>query len=505
VQATSGVGSANYATVSAAFAAINSGTHQGSVTILITGNTTEPGSPVALLQSAGTSNYSNVYLRPQGGNWTIGGTITANRGIIELCGADKVTIDGDDPNTPGDRNLTIGFASTASTATACIRISSNSTTGTDGANNNTVKNCIITGSRGSASWTAATYGINMSNYSTSSLGTGGYSSLNAKFENNLITRVYHGIWAVGSSATYPNKNLIVRNNILGDNTLAGNIGQRGINFSYTSTGAADGNALIVGNEIMGGDPGTTGYSSTVAGIEVGTVNYGAIIERNYIHDIKQPSTSGYGAIGITVTGSTNNTLLIIRNNIIRDMVATRYSATASSSFIQHGIYFSAGATGVKLDNNTIVLSVAPTSGSVTAYAANCVYATTSVVFSSFRNNILVNSLNTTGAVGFYCAATGNISTADVNRNDYFVPNGHVGYYNAANRTTLATWQSATSKDVNSLNVNPVFTSATDLHLNYGTTATQLESGGAIISDYNVDYDNQARRSCRICKWWRNFL
>ncbi|MCF8202174.1 MAG: hypothetical protein K9J18_03715, partial [Crocinitomicaceae bacterium] len=492
VQSTSGVASANYATVSAAFAAINSGTHQGAVTILVTGNTAEPGAPVALLKSASPSNYSSVYLRPQGGNWTIAGTITANRGIIELNGADNVTIDGDDPNTAGARNLTIGFASTAATATACVRVSSNSTTGTDGADNNTVKNCIITGSRGSAGWTTATYGINMSNYSTTLLSTGGYSSLNAKFENNLITRVYHGIWAVGSSATYPNKNLIVRNNVLGDNTLAGNIGQRGINFSYTSTGAADGNALIVGNEIMGGDPGTVGYSATVAGIEVGTVNYGAIIESNYIHDIKQPSTSGYGAIGISVTGSTNNTLLIIRNNIIRDMVASKYTSSATSSFTQHGVYFSAGATGVKLDNNTIVLSVAPTTGSTAAYSANCVYATTSVVFSSFRNNILVNSLNSTGAIGFYCGATGNISTANVNRNNYYVPTGHVGYYSAANRTTLGAWQTATAKDINSLNLNPVFTSATDLHLNYGTIATQLESGGEIISDYNVDYDNQAR-------------
>jgi GEVED domain len=488
VQATSGVASANYATVSAAFAAINSGTHQGAVTILVTGNTAEPGAPVALLKSASPSNYSSVYLRPQGGNWTIAGTITGSRGIIELSGADNVTIDGDDPNTAGARNLTIGFASTAATITACVRISSNSTSGADGANNNTVKNCILIGNRSGGS-TTATYGINMSNYSTSSLGAGGYSSLNNTFENNLITRVYHGIWASGTSSTYPNKGTIIRNNVLGDNTTANNIGARGILISNSSIANGDGNALISGNEIMVGDPGTTGLSASIYGIEVGTGNKDIIIERNYIHDVVNQSASGYGAHGIYISGISDN--IRIRNNIIRDMKASRYSTTTFSSQ-NSGVYFSSGATGIKMDNNTIVLSQTNTTGTQAAYVSPCVYATSSAVFSSFQNNILVNSQNTTGAFGFYSLGTGNISSATVNRNDYYVSVGNIGYYNAANRTTLAAWQTATSKDANSLNINPVFTSATDLHLSYGTTGSQFESGGAILSDYNVDYDNQAR-------------
>ena len=174
VTATAGTTSGSYATVSAAFTAINAGTHQGAITLKVVNNTTEPGSPTALLKSASPSNYTSVLITPFGGNYTIGGTITANRAIIELNGADNVTIDGDDPTIAGTRNLTIGFSGTAATVAACIRVSSNSTLGADGANNNTVKNCIITGNRLSAS-TTATYGINMSNYSTTSLATGGYS------------------------------------------------------------------------------------------------------------------------------------------------------------------------------------------------------------------------------------------------------------------------------------------------------------------------------------------
>src|SRR5690606_40776496 len=90
-----------------AFAAINSGTHQGDVTIDITGNTTEPAVPTALTGS-GTSSalYTSVLIKPNGGNFTVNSdaTPTANRGIIELNGADNVTIDGDDPLTAGTRD-----------------------------------------------------------------------------------------------------------------------------------------------------------------------------------------------------------------------------------------------------------------------------------------------------------------------------------------------------------------------------------------------------------------
>ena len=100
-------GPTTYTTVSAAFAAVNAGTHKGVITINITGNTTEPGSPTALLASSGTSSYTAITIKPSGGNFTIGGTITASRAIIELNGADNVTIDGDDPTIAGTRNLTI--------------------------------------------------------------------------------------------------------------------------------------------------------------------------------------------------------------------------------------------------------------------------------------------------------------------------------------------------------------------------------------------------------------
>jgi hypothetical protein len=494
VTATAGTtGPTTYATVSAAFTAINAGTHQGQITIAITANTTEPGSPTALLQSASPSSYSSILIRPSGGNFTIGGTVTASRAIIELRGADNVTIDGDDPNTAGNRNLTIGFANTAATIAACIRVSSNSTLGADGASNNIIRNCIITGNRVSGG-TTATYGINLSNYSTTSLATGGYSSLNNLFENNLITRCYHGIWAVGASTTYNNVGTIIRNNVMGDGTTAGNIGNRGVLISYSSNAASQTPALIQGNDIQVGDPGTTGYAATIAGIEVGTVNFGIQIIGNNIHDIYQPSTGGYGAYGITITGSATTSDLIIRNNFIHRIAASNYTTTSISSFTNYGVRISAGATNIAFDHNTVRLNVANATGTTLNPVSYCVAATANgVTFSSFRNNILNNTNSSTNAMCFYTNATGNISAGLVDNNSYFSSNGTIGYYNAAVQTTFSDWKTATSKDVNSNNINPPFVSSTNPHLDVaGAGIISFYQTGAAGTGVSNDFDGETR-------------
>lgn len=485
-------GAGSYATLNAAFAAINAGTHTGNISINIVNNTTEPAASVPLVASGvGAASYTAISIQPVGGNFSISSaaTPTASRGMIELYGADNVTIDGDDPATPGARNLSFVMATSTSTGVGAIRVASASTTGLDGANNNTIKNCIITGSRSSAIVTTVSYGINMSN--STSITTGAYSSINTVIENNLITRCYYGIYANGASATYPNTGTVIRNNVLGSATSADNIGLRGILISYSAT--SSGSALIENNDIRAGDYGATGYSASIAGIEIGTANYGISVRRNNIHDINQPSSSGWGAHGIIVSGSVNNTLSYIENNFIRDCKMVVYQTAAASSFIPTGIYFSAGATGVNFNHNTIVMNTQLGTGA--NFSSFCVNASVAGVgFNTFLNNILVNNATSTFAYGFYTAATANISAGTVNNNNYYVPGGHIGYYSAANRSSFAAWQTGTGKDAAGINENPTFVSATDLHLNYGSTSSAFESGGASTATTNVfvDYDNQVR-------------
>src|SRR5262245_51664299 len=65
VESTGGTSSAGYATLNAAFAAINAGTHTGTINVEVCANTTE-GATVAVLNStgAGSANYTSLTLKP---------------------------------------------------------------------------------------------------------------------------------------------------------------------------------------------------------------------------------------------------------------------------------------------------------------------------------------------------------------------------------------------------------------------------------------------------------
>lgn len=498
VTATGGTASATYTTVSAAFAAINAGTHQGVINITITANTTEPAAVTALLGSGGTSNYTGITIKPSGNvtvNSAAAASLLSNRGLIELNGADNVTIDGDDPATPGARNLTFQMATSASTTiiTAVIRISSSNTLGTGGANNNTVKNCVIVGSRSSGVQTTMSYGINASNYSTTSLSTGAYGNLNTTIDNNEIRRCYRAIHLNGALTTIPNTGVYVTNNIIGSATLADNVGQCGIFVSYSNITGGTTLSLIEGNDIRCGDVSAsgTGFSTTVSGIDIGTVNSGIRVLRNNIHDIIQPTTFGYGANGINISGSAQCDNFLIANNMINNVVASKYSTSLTTSFIANGIRFSAGATAARVINNTLVVNAA-VNGTTANYAQHGVYLVSTMTLAQFLNNIIINNGVGAGSYAIYSAAVANISTATVNNNNYLAPSGLIGYYNGATQTTLANWQTATGKDANSFSVAPNFVSANDLHIT--TAPTPLESAGAAVGVTLVtnDIDGQVR-------------
>jgi hypothetical protein len=299
----------------------------------------------------------------------------------------------------------------------------------------------------------------------------------------------------GSSATYPNTGLRIRDNVIGSATAANNIGQVGIYLSYTSITTGANAAIVERNDIRVGDVSASGsgYSASISGIEVNTVNAGALISRNNIHDIMQPTTAGWGAFGILISGSTNCNDIEISNNFINNVVTSKYTAISLSSFVAYGIRYSAGATLQKIKHNTIVMPNTVT-GSTTNYVNYGIAAGVSgVTISEFLNNIVVNNNVGTGTFGFYVNTTTNISGGTVNNNNYYVPSGNVGYYNAANRVSFGDWQTATGKDANGANVNPPFISASDLHLDIANpNISNVEQKGATGTGVIVDIDGNAR-------------
>jgi hypothetical protein len=103
VTATCGViGPTNYPTLKAAFDAINAGTHQCDIIIDIVSSTIEGSTPATLNGSgAGPASYTSILIRPVNDGVSISGNPAQGFGVVQLNGASNVTIDGDNPNSPG--------------------------------------------------------------------------------------------------------------------------------------------------------------------------------------------------------------------------------------------------------------------------------------------------------------------------------------------------------------------------------------------------------------------
>jgi len=104
-----------------------------------------------------------------------------------------------------------------------------------------------------------------------------------------------------------------------------------------------------------------------------------------------------------------------------------------------------------------------------------------------RDNILVNSETVGTRYAVYDASTSGASVfSTINYNDYQAQN--VGFLTSA-RVTLSDWQTATAQDANSKSVDPVFVSATDLHLQ--STSTLIAMATA-IGGVTTDIDGETR-------------
>lgn len=293
-----------YATLQLAFAAINGGTlHLGTITIDVCGNTTETVS-AALNQVAGVTS---VTMSPAGGvARTITGAIAAGSPLVDLNGADNVTING--LNTGGN-SLTISNTTIGTTAgTSTIRFIADATS-------NTVTNTTVLGS------------------STSTLAT------------------VAGTIVFATGTTTGNDNNTVSNNNIGP--AGANLPSKAIMASGTSSAIENDNALITGNNIF--DFFLPG--SSLSGINIVTGNEAWTISNNKFYQTATRTFSTtalrYAAItlnnstgGFTVSGNTigfgaangtGTTTITGSSNEFRGIDAASVRTTAPATEIQNNI------------------------------------------------------------------------------------------------------------------------------------------------------------------------
>ena len=99
--ATAGTATGSFTTLKGAFDEINSGTHTGDIVISLTANTTETAPAVLNVSGSGSASYTSLSIQPSGGAArTISGAIATGSPLIDLNGADNVTIQTTDKEYP---------------------------------------------------------------------------------------------------------------------------------------------------------------------------------------------------------------------------------------------------------------------------------------------------------------------------------------------------------------------------------------------------------------------
>lgn len=533
--ATAGTATGTYTTLKGAFDAINAGTHQGAITISITANTTETAT-ASLNASGGATSYTSVAIKPAiGVTAAISGDI-ASAPLVRILGS-NITLDGSNAASGTTRDLTLTNTSTTAPQVLTFIAASAAAANT----NIMVKNLNIVN------------GINTSSafvmYDGAATPTGGFFN-NVTIQNNAVKKAYMGMYLFAATAAGNGANTLVTGNDLSatgtdairlggiyvqgadgvtvSNNTIGNFEttiaeiKRGVwfatatvnssiisntitNLGYTgtSTGGAAGvtvtagntgasataNIIVRGNTISNFN--SSGTGTVFAGIYAAAATTGVTIDNNKINGIKNTNVSGYGAQGIylAATGLTSNTL--VANNVVSGVAGYGYATTGGVNDNGNGIVIGAGG-GYKLYYNTVVMNVSQTVAGRPS-ALNITSGVTGLGGIDVRNNLFVNTQTQAGdRYTIYAGAASGVFSS-INFNNFYSSGTNLGYIGGLAKATLADIQAGFGGNVNSLNVLPVFVSATDFHLSTTGNAA-LDNKGTPVVEVTLDADGNIRNA-----------
>lgn len=552
VTATGGnMGPTPYANLNAAFAAINAGTHQGDITVRIGADSAEGNTPATLNGSgAGPAFYTSVLIQPTNDGVIVSGNPAAGFGVIQLNGASTVTIDGDNPNTPGThRDLTIqNTAANTIAFNSCVRIAL-ATSGNNHADGDTIKNLNLIGSatgRNISSATSTTgsefttYGILAGGGASTTAGAppvaiasvtttvgAGATANNLTIQNNSVVTAARGIAVQGSAATVFT-GLLVENNVIG-NPMTGSVDQVtacGITVQGSGT-AVPASGIVRGNTIWVEGYVPTSSSGQGTGIAVGVISAAGTyaLEKNKVNRAQNNNGGTWPAYGINLGGGSNH---VVQNNFVSHVVNSQVAGTGGfgTTFGAYGIRAASG-TGHRIYHNSVHLSgVLPGSTSTDLTVAFMIVATSQTGM-DVRNNLFSNQLtggnpagtNTRHAVVFLPSGGTSAMNLTWNNNGYYQGPSNAGalsllaqvgttagtgqYFAAdfdpssvGNPLNLRTYTNGLSSAGTNDNMSfaiansPPVTNDTDLHIPNGTT-TRLESGGAPVG-VTLDIDMEPR-------------
>jgi hypothetical protein len=487
-----GTGTPDYATLTAAIAALNTNHASGTVTFLINGDLTEPGSPeitdTALVGANKLIIKPNVGKTPtvtfaavatSGNKSNAGFTITGNSASFGSVG--NVTIDGSNTTNGTTQDMTFALSDSVN-GRYLIRLSGN----TDNVTIKNLKLMPIATKPASASGNR-TYGINC--LAMASGAADNLTIANCTIMNSTTYAFYYGVYKPDGGTVPVGMGLTITGNTIFAQ-------HKGMNIWYASGTTTVSNNTI---SIVGAQRGYV--QNSVNGIYLEAFSGTCNVFNNKIVGLRalvvaQTSLKPlygillYNPAGEAAPGQTAN----VYNNFISDFNYIGDAASYPSEI--NGIAVDAYGQTTNLYYNTIYINN-------TNITSNPVYGIRvyddSLQTANLKNNIIVNTVNYDSAYAIYRGVMATNATINSNYNDLYVSgaNANIGNYGGTKCKTLANWQTTSGKDANSKNVNPAnpfgasgqLKSVTDLHWFSAPSASFV---GTPIAGYTTDIDGDTR-------------
>lgn len=464
-----------FPTLTAAVTAYNNSCIGGPVVFELTDAAYGAGETFPLVINANSyaSATNTLTIRPAAGvTSSISGAL-ANGALIRILG-NHVIIDGSNSGTT-TRDLSI--SNTSATGSTVILIGS---TGASSVTGITVKNAVLVN------------GVNTSTaLVVSDAGTPGNPGnfTNVILQNNSVQKAYIGFYINATVAAGNGSGLLVTGNALNST------GVNAIRYTGIYIQGVDG-ATVSGNAISGFD-GASGEDDKGIWLATGTRN--SKVSGNTINGLAYTGTTGYGAQGLYLSTGVTDAGILVYNNSISGISGDGWNYTTTPLDNPIGIAVTGTQTGIGIYHNSIHLS-GNTLNKTSAMSMGIYLGNGSVA--DIRNNIIVNNLGLLsatgyGATGIY-AATANTQFTAINNNAYYAnPSGsgvkYIGQIGSTGQSLLADWAAATGGDTRSVLYQPVFVSATDLHLQNTDGANWCLEGAAVpLAVVTTDLDGDTR-------------
>jgi parallel beta-helix repeat protein len=293
---------------------------------------------------------------------------------------------------------------------------------------------------------------------------------------------------------------------------------------------------IQNNILNGNQPGSSNNNYTMVWIQQQPVSSITVTGNTF-------TNSGYG-VYYYGNSSVRSTGTVITNNSFSNFYESIYLQYQDSPVVDGNTFTGVGYIGIECDNSINGVSIQKNSivspaGSYGIYTSSITGGTgfpdpaaliannfISMASTSSPNgislnypaniNIYANNINLTGATGGSAALTlygGTASTVNIVDNIFSNPGGGYTYYlnspatintldynnlfttgvflvwwNGTVYPSFSAYQTAVGKDASSQNYNPMYTSATDLHV----TSPWLNNKGTPLAEVATDYEGQAR-------------